>query len=344
MKTNCWLLLAALLSTSAFAQPAATPSGNVPPASTPAPAAKAEEKPAVAKKSAPPAELKTIPLTAGPATVVASNVNVRGQAKLNSEVVTRLTRGDQVTVLEEITLKESKPDEPSAWAKILLPANTRVWVHGMFLDGKKAVVPARLNVRSGPGENYSVLGLLQRGETVKQVGERGDWIQIEAPEDAYAFMAAQYLRQEPPAAPEPAPPAEPPPAPAIVAESPTIAPAPVDPPPAPPAEPPIVAKNEPPAAIEAPIVEEPAVEEPPPPRIVQRQGIVRGTVSIQAPTPFGLVSPTTGRTINYLYTSSTNLDMNRYKGLHIVVTGEEGLDERWKNTPVITIQRIQVIE
>ena len=56
------------------------------------------------------------------------------------------------------------------------------------------------------------------------------------------------------------------------------------------------------------------------------------------------VSPGSGKIINYLYTSSTNLDLSRYKGLHIVVTGEEGLDERWKNHPVITIQRIQVLE
>ena len=88
----------------------------------------------------------------------------------------------------------------------------------------------------------------------------------------------------------------------------------------------------------------PQVEEPPPPRIVQRQGIVRYTTSIQAPTMFELISPDTHRPIDYLYTTSTNLDLNRYKGLHIIVTGEEGLDERWKNTPLITIQRIQVLE
>ena len=77
---------------------------------------------------------------------------------------------------------------------------------------------------------------------------------------------------------------------------------------------------------------------------VQREGIVRGTISIQAPTKFELVSPDNHRTINYLHTTSVNLDLRRYKGLRIIVTGEEGLDERWRNTPVITIQRIQVIE
>ena len=57
-----------------------------------------------------------------------------------------------------------------------------------------------------------------------------------------------------------------------------------------------------------------------------------------------LVAPDTGVLVDYLYTTSTNLDLSRYKGLRIVVTGEESLDTRWKNTPVITIQKILVIE
>ncbi|HKI69286.1 MAG TPA: hypothetical protein VKA67_06845, partial [Verrucomicrobiae bacterium] len=83
---------------------------------------------------------------------------------------------------------------------------------------------------------------------------------------------------------------------------------------------------------------------PPPSPVVQREGLVRSTISIQAPTPYELISPDTRRTIDYLYTTSTNLDLSRYKGLQIIVTGKEGLDERWKHTPVLTIQRIQVID
>jgi hypothetical protein len=114
------------------------------------------------------------------------------------------------------------------------------------------------------------------------------------------------------------------------------------------AEPPAVtpATNEPPATLgtnEPPAVT-PATPEPPPKRIVQREGFVRGTVSIQAPSHFELISPDNHKTMNYLYTSSRDLDLRRYKGLRIVVTGEEALDERWPNTPVITIQKIQVLE
>ena len=110
--------------------------------------------------------------------------------------------------------------------------------------------------------------------------------------------------------------------------------------------------TEPPAVTNAPAesattTNEPApavAEEPPPKRIVDREGIVRGTFSIQAPTHFELYSPETGRTIDWLYTPSPNLDLRRYKGLRIVVTGEEAIEERWGNTPVITIQKIQVLE
>jgi hypothetical protein len=95
----------------------------------------------------------------------------------------------------------------------------------------------------------------------------------------------------------------------------------------------------------APAAIEPAIpEEPPAPRIVQREGIVRGMTSIQAPSRFVLISPENRKDIDYLFTTSTNLDLRRYKGLQIIVTGEEGLDDRWGNTPVLTIQKIQVVK
>jgi hypothetical protein len=178
--------------------------------------------------------------------------------------------------------------------------------------------------------------MLKKGDPVKEMGTKGDWTEIEAPADAYAFMAAQYLKQEAPGAVAVA---EPPPTPATVTEPPVVTPATntVEPLPVP-----ATTTNEP--AATATTTTEPKPDEPPPKRIVQREGLVRGTISIQAPTRFELVSPENRKTINYLFTNSRDLDLRRYKGMRIIVTGEEGLDERWRNTPVITIQKIQVIE
>ena len=366
MKMNCWLVFGLMLSTSLLAQqvtnappagpiespgPAAGVTTNASETATNAPAKPLKKKAGSKKKKAKQpakkkdaaAQLKTVPLEPGPAVVEANHVNVRGQAKLTSEVVTRLNKGDNVTVVEEITRNNSGPDEPSAWAKIYLPTNAHVWVNTTFLDPtNKTVLPKRLNLRSGPGENFSVLGRLLRGDAVSEKGTKGDWTEIEAPTNAYAFVAAQYLRQEAPGTPAVT---ETPAAPATVAETPPIAPPATEvpattPPPETPAATNALAESA--STTNAPA--EPAVEEPPPKRIVDREGLVRGTFSVQAPTHFELVSPDNGRTIDYLYTTSPNLDLRRYKGLRIIVTGEESLEERWGNTPVITIQKIQVLE
>ena len=378
---NLWMIFGMMLSSSLLAQqvtnaPAAAPIETPAPAAmvtntlsaqapgTNAPAAKSEKKKAapkkktekkpVAKKKEPVAELRTVPLVPGPAVVDAKNVNVRGQPRLKSEVLTRLTKGQTVTVIEEITRNNSGADEPSAWAKIYLPTNAHAWVSTHFIDGtSKTVSPKKLNLRSGPGENFSVIGQLLHGDAVKEISSKGDWTEIEAPTNTYAFVAAQYLKQEAPgaiAATAATTPAEPAPTPTPVTENPTIAAAPTG-------NPAPTASTETPGATNTlaetgiasseTSTNEPspvAVEEPPPKRIVQREGFVRGTVSIQAPTRFALVSPENGRMIDYLYTSSPNLDLRRYKGMRIVVTGEEGLDDRWGNTPVITIQKIQVVE
>jgi hypothetical protein len=356
---------------------------------------KAEGKRAIVKKpthhvESALAELKSIPLVPGPATVIASHVNVRGQGRLVGEVIGHLGPGDNVNVLEEITLKHSGPDEPSTWAKISLPPTIHAWVNASFVDAGKAVTAKRLNLRGGPGENFSVLGRIERGETVKEVSTKGDWMEIEAPANAYAFVAAVYLKQGEPAPVAPAPattptPAVEIPAPAapIATTAPTTTPAPppviipaptpvpttttapepaapvaaapvvATPPPAEPAPEPAKPVEPPPAApvaatptpvAPAAALPEPKSDEPLPPRVVQREGTVRGMTSIQAPSFFALISVDTGKNIDYLYTTSTNLHLDKFKGAHVVVVGEEFLDERWGNTPVIEIQKLIVVK
>ncbi len=360
---NCWLVLGLMLSTSLPAQPVANPppigvpapgTTNVTKPATNAPAAKSAKKKAVtrpAKKKAPAettsaAAEKPIVLSPGPATLTGSNVNVRGQARLNSEIVKRLNKGDAVTVIEQIILDNPKADEPSQWAKIVFPAEGHVWVHSSYIDStNKVVLPKKLNVRTGAGENYSIVGLIERGTAVKEVSKKGDWWEIEAPAGAYAFVAAQYLKQEaaapsvPPIISFATPPTEPKPTPTTVPETQAVAAPPTANPTTTPATTPAPAVT--PETAPAP----PAfVEEPPPPRVVAHEGVVKNTWSIQAPTKFALVDPDSGKTVNYLYTTSTNLDLQWWKGHRVIVTGEEGLDRRWTNTPVITIQRIQVVD
>lgn len=357
------------------------------------------------------------------ATLKGDRVNVRGEASVNSEVITQLRAGEKVTVLEEITVEKPKPGEPAKWARILLPSNTPVWVHTMFLDPQtKSVKVNRLNVRAGPGENYSVVGRLEKGATVKEIRSVDQWMEIEPPPNTHAFVAAEFLEKaamtavtESPAKPaepavaetkpaekpakkagktKPTTPAkapepittvetvkvEPPPAPvvdsvpsAVTMSAPPVRPAaPVKTPeveaptavakapamvaPPPPVEPPPPIALKPPApapALPAPLVTPPVVvpapvdpapadaNEPPPRRVVSREGIVKRNWSIQAPTPYALVDSQTGKTINYLYTEDSGLQLKYYVGQRILVSGEEKIDSRWPATPLITIKTLE---
>jgi hypothetical protein len=49
------------------------------------------------------------------------------------------------------------------------------------------------------------------------------------------------------------------------------------------------------------------------------------------------------RTINYLHSPTTNILVKEYLYQRVIVTGEELLDERWPNVPVIDIETIQTV-
>ncbi len=229
------------------------------------------------------------------------------------------------------------------------PAETKVWVDSKYVDAaSKTVSVKKLNLRAGPGENYSVLGVIEKGAPVSELNAKGDWSQIETPTNAFAFVAAMFLRQEAAPIAEPANAAPP------VVETPVA----VTPPPTTNTvaeAQPIVTQPAPPVAggDYAPTNAAPAVDtnavpilvdtNPPPPRVISHEGYVRPSVSIVAPTYYELYDADSGNAINYLYTTSTNLDLSRYNGYKIIVTGEEGLSERWAATPVLTVQKIYVL-
>jgi len=277
------------------------------------------------------------------AVVKKDRVNVRAQATPRSEVITQLKKGETVMVLEEITLKKRKRGEPASWARIQLPSNTPVWVYAPYIETTNHTVNIkRLNLRAGPGENFSVIGRLDRGTQVKEIRTDGQWLEIEAPPNAYAFVAADLLEKTGAPAPaatdiaanantnaavaQPAATVEnvkPETAPAVALE-PAPTPASPVPQPAPPSHP------------------EPA-ETQLPKRVVSREGTVVVSRSIQAPTSYALESRESRRTVNYLHSESDDINLKKFAGKKVIVTGEELIDQRWVNTPIIEVESIQVL-
>lgn len=302
------------------------------------------------------------------AVVKGNRVNVRGLPSLVGEVITQLKEGETITVLEEIVPKKVAAGEPAKWLKIQMPANTPVWVNAQFIDPtNKTVLARKLNVRTGAGETYNVVGVIEQGATVKDIRMIEGWMEIETPAHAYAFVAAEYLAvaatpvetAKPTATPQPvvaAPAAVPVPV-EVKVETASAVPPTTDVPPTPsPAAPPVpapklVAAPTPlpdPATLPAPVPSAVVAPAPRPEltfpalrRIVVRQGIVRSTVSIQAPTYYELVNAETRKTMNYLHCFSTNIVIKKFLGQTVMATGEEVIDVRWPNTPVLELELLQ---
>ncbi|MBI1841057.1 MAG: SH3 domain-containing protein [Verrucomicrobia bacterium] len=388
MKTYSWFTFLLICCLSAGAAEAAEPGHN-------SKGKKTMSKPAASKSAGKTAGLtpaaSSPTLESGPAEVTQEKVNVRSRPAADSEVVARLKSKDTVNILEEVTAKKAGPGEPSRWAKIAWPESASVWVFADFLDRSASTVKvAKLNLRSGPSENHSVVGVLEKGAAVKKLEAKGDWWKISPPETCVAYVAASLLAQKPQAdkvavvPPTPAPPIAsaaprrpitppiplarplppaPVPAPVPIGDN-GLTVAPLSPPPSvtPPSPPPVVfrpAFTAPPSIARAP---EPAKSSLPPPvltrepgtldirpipetafvkRIVSREGRVRRAWSVQAPTPLVLENLHNGRVMNYLYSTSTNLNLGMFRGKVVTVTGEEALDERWPHIPVIRVESLQ---
>jgi hypothetical protein len=301
------------------------------------------------------------------AAIIGANINLRGKASFAGEVLGHLQKGESVTVLEQITLKHPKKDEPAEWAKIVMPASNSVWVLGSLIDSEsKTVKPRRINLRGGPGENYSVVGRLEKGASIKEVKSENGWVAIEALTNAFAYVAAGFLDMQevapaaatpPPAAPTPEPQVVNvnTPAPPVAAPTEPVAPAPapqqsdtarelealhratgVEPAPAP--SPVAAATPTPePSAIPAATSTEPA-----PPRIVTREGFLRRSYNIQSPTIYELRDIQTGRLMDYL-DSDRSLALKVFVGTRVSVKGPEGVNSRWPRTPILTVQSVDLM-
>ena len=102
--------------------------------------------------------------------VLNERVNLRAKANMESEVVAQVNQGDVLKV-------KSFQDQ---WVEVEPPEKADLWVHRDFIKDN-VVTASKLYVRAGASINYSIVGMLKRGDTVVPKGEFGEWIRITPP-------------------------------------------------------------------------------------------------------------------------------------------------------------------
>ena len=113
--------------------------------------------------------------------VKTDRVNLRARPAYESEVVCQAQTGDLLIPLAE----------QGEWRGVRPPATAPVWIHSAFVTNEQ--ITSRLNVRGGPGINFSSLGVLLKGDAVKVRLTRGDWLQIEAPTSTVLWVHKDYV-------------------------------------------------------------------------------------------------------------------------------------------------------
>jgi len=252
-------------------------------------------------------------------TVQGDRVNLRAQPKLEAEVAGQVNDGETLTVR----------GAEGEWVEVEPPSRVDVWVHRDFVrDG--VVQVSNLQVRAGPGINYSRVGMVNKGDKVEVRGEFGEWLKIAPPPGTTLWVSRPYVRF-------PTPPSPPPEPPKVVATSPT--------PPTPPPKPPAVETSRP--------IVLPKPPEPPPEfrlaptphqgRVVQREGYIQPIGYLfKRPSRFLLATESNGRmeTVCYLWGNDEQLDGLR--GRRLTIEGREYWLQGLRH-PMLVVERIRLI-
>lgn len=130
-------------------------------------------------------------------------LNVRSGPGLNHAVIGWLNRGESVEGLAV------SPD--GGWAQILKPNAFSGWASLKYLvkipppppvstsDILMIVTTNLLNIRSGPGTNYSIDGQVLRGEMVTYLSNTPDWkwVKIKTDKNKTGWCSSRYLLERP---------------------------------------------------------------------------------------------------------------------------------------------------
>lgn len=140
----------------------------------------------------------------------ADRVNVRSRPGYVGEIITQLSRGQEVRVLGTNVLSKPAADEPPVWFRIELPSDAPLWVSAEYVNADtRAVLADVLNVRAGPGYDFASVARVRQGAVLKfRGGLKDGWVEIEAPPGAHGFVPSDWMTFEA-SLPTPVPPATP---------------------------------------------------------------------------------------------------------------------------------------
>ncbi len=114
--------------------------------------------------------------------VTGDRVSLRAKPDINSELLDRAMRGEELVFL----------GKTNGWVAVQAPSSLDFWVSGQYVQNG-TVQPAKLNVRSGPSQNYSVVCVVNQGDSIALRGEFNEWLKIAPPAGSQVWISEDYI-------------------------------------------------------------------------------------------------------------------------------------------------------
>jgi murein DD-endopeptidase MepM/ murein hydrolase activator NlpD len=118
-------------------------------------------------------------------------LNVRSEARTTGPVITKLPSGTYVTLISKT----------GGWWRIEYAPSSYGYASAEYIKsvpGAYTLVTStstgNLNVRSGPGTSYNIVGSVPNGRTVLALSENGNWYRILYNGTLTGYVSAQYLK------------------------------------------------------------------------------------------------------------------------------------------------------
>lgn len=123
--------------------------------------------------------------------VTGDRVSLRAKPDLNGDLLDRAMRGEEMAYFEKT----------NGWVAVQAPDSLDFWVAAEYVQNG-VIQPEKLNVRSGPSRNYSVVAVLSKGDAVSLRGEFNDWLKIAPPQGSRVWISEDFVEFiEPPKPP-----------------------------------------------------------------------------------------------------------------------------------------------
>lgn len=268
--------------------------------------------------------------------VKADRVNLRAQAKGNAEVITQLAKGDRLIILDKRPVPYG--NRTMTWLKVSVPETATVWIKAEYV--KDGVVTAeKVNLRSGGGANFSIIGQAHRGDKVQIVRTRADWHEIRPLPGSFGWVSSDYVELTPEIqAPPPAEQVQPVTPAAEVTPKPTTGGVQVvtEPAPAP------VQAVKPEAEVSSASAVTPSTMAEGPSQAVTREGVLRTCAGylLKRPGTHALWHEGVSKPYIIAYLNSSSVRLERFEGQKVQLIGLETKLINWQN-PVIDVQQVQ---